>query len=68
MDRMPSTASEVQFHLDRLDAWFRDLWEVKDMDLHMCDGTVKEGQRGTLLNIRDDVRVLRAELAKHRKA
>lgn len=55
--------SDLQFHLDRLDAWLTELWTVKSIDLHMCNPKepTRRDQRGLLTDIRDDVRVLRRE-------
>lgn len=59
----PDTRYELQWHLDRMDAIVRELWGVKSLELHMCDGTVKQDQFGTLRNIRDSWRDIRAALA-----
>jgi hypothetical protein len=49
----------LSFHLDRLNAWLVELWKVKSIDLHMCDGTRRDDQSGLLQNIREDVAALR---------
>ena len=55
-------AKPLQFHLDRLQATTRTLWRAHDIDLHMCDGTVKRGQYGLLQDLREDIARLRIAL------
>lgn len=50
---------DLQFHLDRMDAWLVELWRVSSIDLHMSDGSVRHDQHGLLRDIRDDVMALR---------
>lgn len=58
-DAVFEECADLQFHLDRLDAWLLDLWAAKSIDLHQCDGTRKEDQHGLLSDIREDVMALR---------
>jgi len=57
------TRREIEFHLDRMNAWLRDLWAVRGIDLHLSDGSTNLNQRGLLCDIRDDVGAMRAALA-----
>jgi hypothetical protein len=45
----------------RLRACLRELWKANDIDLHMCDGSLKSGQYGLLRDIREDVGHLLSE-------
>ena len=52
---------DLQFHVDRAEAWLVELWSAKSIDLHLCDPQRQhEGrdQHGLLANIREDTRVL----------
>ena len=52
-------AREARFHIDRMNAWLRELWEAKSLTLHMSDGTTRSDMFGLLQNIRSDVMAIR---------
>lgn len=52
-------ARETRFHIDRMNAWLRELWEAKSLTLHMSDGTTRSDMFGLLQNIRSDVMAIR---------
>jgi hypothetical protein len=54
---------DTQWHTDRMDSIVRDLWAANDIDLHMCNDTVKRNQSGLLHDIRNSWRIVRRALA-----
>ena len=58
MKTLPRDLSTVESHIERAEAWSKELWQANNLDLRMCDGSLKVAQSGLLKNIRDDVSVL----------
>ena len=54
--------STIEAHIERMDAWCRELWECKSIDLKKCDGSTASDQFGLLQDIRHDVGAVLSEL------
>jgi hypothetical protein len=54
-------SDDIQFHLDRIDVWLKELWGVKSIDLHMSDpaAPINKERSDLVRDIRDDVSALR---------
>lgn len=51
----PRDLETVDLHIKRMEAWVRELWAVRTIDVHRSDGSISLDQHGLLGNIRNDV-------------